>query len=79
MRRHVVHGAGTGGAGVRPAPADHPIGAEGAGDHAAADTVLVQQIGEAEALERVAQLVVEYGVDLHRTVAGFVVPPGELA
>ena len=39
----------------------------------------VQQVGEAEVLERVAQLVVEYGVNLHRTVAGFVVPPGELA
>ena len=38
----------------------------------------VQQVVEAELLERLAQLVAQSGVDLHRAVAGLVVPPGEL-
>ena len=34
----------------------------------------MQEVGEAERIERLAQLFVEYGVDLHRAVARFVVP-----
>ena len=41
--------------------------------------VSVQQVGEAQLLERMAQLVVGHRVDLHRAVAGLVVPARHFA